>query len=217
MMRRSLGLLAACALVLAAAPARSQSLVGVRTGYYALLRGGEIRSLFQDLVTAGDFSAGSAGVFAAHYFTPNFGAELSFDAYVPEVDFDANADPDPNAVIPAHTSAGFFPISLSARYRLWPDRVTPFGVAGISVVPYRFDIESSFFPDLGVSQSGVRLGYQLGVGAELPFGVRWMASGEILYRGVDFETELLAPDGTLLKYQPNFSGVQFLVGLAYLF
>jgi hypothetical protein len=217
-MRARAQLLLAAAIVMGARDgAAAESFVGLRSGYYALVQGDEIRDLFQGLVKGSEFNAGSIGLHVAHYFTQNLAVELSFDVFVPEVEFDLNADPDPNEVLPATASLGLYPIGLSARYRFWPERLTPVAFGGVSLVPYRFEVGSSFFPGVGLSQDGARLGAQAGVGAELPFGLRWLGTAELLYRRVDFKAEFLGSDGTLLEYQPNFSGIQFLVGLGYRF
>lgn len=216
-MIRALRLLPALlALLATSAMGQSENFVGFRAGYYGLAGGGDLEDMFQGLVEPSEFNGGTAGLFAVHYVTPNLAAQVSVDAFVPEVDFFLPSG-DPDLPIPANASFGVFPVGLSARYRLWPDRFTPVGLAGLSLNPYRFDVSFAGFDEFGVEESGLRLGYHLGVGAELPFGIRWLFASELLYRNVDFSTTVLTSDGTSLEFEPDFSGFQLLVGFAYVF
>jgi hypothetical protein len=199
-----------------AVPASAETFVGVRAGYYGLAQGGEVEDLFQGLVEASSFNAGTVGVRGVHYFTPNVAAEITWDIYVPVVDF-AVPTGVPDLLIPARAAFGAYPIGLAARYRFWPEQLTPVVFGGLSINPYRFDLQFVGQPQFGLEQSGVRLGYQAGAGVELPFGLRWIASADLLYRRVDFSVDFLTSDGTLLELEPNFSGFQLLVGLGYLF
>ena len=224
-MRRAMvqrGWLRAAALILpmaaamaTAVPARAESMFGLRAGYYALTSGSEFEDLLQGMAKTSDLNAGTLGLTGAHYFTANLGMELTADAYIPDIDLDLN--PDPNSVFPVNVDVDIYPIALSARYRLSPERVTPYGVAGISMNPYKFQIRSDLFPEIGIDQSGVEFGYQLGVGAEIPFLLRWLGTVELLYRGMDIGVEFQAPDGSLLEFNPSFNGFQFMAGVNYLF
>ena len=75
---RALPLLAAavCCL-LTGTPSQAQTFVGVRSGYYALAQGGQIEQLFQGYVDSSKFNAGTAGLQAVHYFSPNLAADAA--------------------------------------------------------------------------------------------------------------------------------------------
>jgi len=198
-----------------AVPGRAESMFGLRAGYYALTSGSEFEDLLQGTAKTSDLNAGTLGISGAHYFTERLGVELTADAYIPDIDLDVN--PDPNVVFPVNVDVDIYPIALSARYRLSPGGFSPYGIAGVSLNPYKFQIRSDLFPEVGVDQSGVEFGYQLGVGAEIPFLLRWMGTVELLYRGMDIGVEFQSPTGSLLEFSPSFNGFQFVASVNYLF
>ncbi len=199
-----------------ATSAEAESFAGVNAGYWMLTQTDDLDSMFLGSLESGAFDGGTVGLHVGHYFTANLGAELSVEAYLPGKSFVVAIDPEP-ILVPVKTSLALYPISLSARYRLWPERLTPVATAGVSLNPYDFDVDFPGFPGTGVHNTGIEFGYQFGIGAELPFSLRWSATSLLLYRSIDISVEFLDSEGTLQEFKPDFSGLQLQLGFAYLF